>query len=197
MQQRAFDQEKFVNAILFFAKHANPKQLGSTKLNKLLYHSDFLHFKRYGRPIIGDRYVKMPYGPVPSTAYAIIVGASAKLAERPSKTNVLTGRVRVREVKITDDKKLQKIEALVEPDLAVFSESELEVLQEIATEYKNRTGTRLSKDSHEPDQPWSQTDYLQVIRYELVLDESKDSLPNSYITHWKNERRDLLEVLAA
>ena len=61
-----FNFKKFVNAVLFFAEK---DKIGITKLNKLLYYSDFEHYRLYGRPIIGDEYVKMGQGPVPERAY--------------------------------------------------------------------------------------------------------------------------------
>ena len=196
MQKKLFNERKFVNALLYFAKHTNPDQLGSTKLNKLLYHADFLHFKRYGRPITGDRYVKMPYGPVPSTAYAVVTDASKKgLAGEMGKT-ILDGKIRIRTVKVAD-KSQSRIEALIDPDLSVFSDSELEVLAEVAKQYKNRSATRLSKDSHSPDAPWSKTQDFQTIEYELSLDASKDSLSKEYIAEWKQEADELREILSA
>ena len=195
MQPKLFNERKFVNALLYFAKHTNPDQLGSTKLNKLLYHADFLHFKRYGRPITGDRYVKMPYGPVPSTAYAVVSDASRSLSGEVVKT-ILDGKIRIRNVKIAD-KKQSRIEALVDPDLSVFSESELEVLEEVAKQYKNRSATRLSRDSHSPDAPWSKTQDFQTIEYELGLDRSADSLSKEYVAQWKQETSELRELLSA
>lgn len=196
MKERVFDEKKFVNAVLFFAKNTNPSQLGSTKLNKLLFYSDFLHFKRYGRPITGDRYLKMEHGPVPSTAYAIIVGASKKLTETPSKTKILEGKIIIHEDRV-QDKKISRIEALVQPDMTVFSDSEIEILSEVADRLKNLTGTKLSKFSHLPNSPWSKTDNLQTIDYELSLDKTGDSLSKSYIEQWKKEKSDLAEILAA
>jgi hypothetical protein len=194
MQERIFDEKKFENAVLFFAKNTDPKLFGKTKLNKLLFHSDFLHYKRYGRSITGDRYVKMPYGPVPSAALAIIDSASDKGTDMTSKTRILKS-IRIRNIRL-GDKIQSRIEALTEPDLSVFSESELEVLKEITALYKNRTGTRMSKDSHLPDGPWAKTGDFQTIDYELSLDKTGDSLPKSYIRQWKKEGSDLAEILA-
>lgn len=195
MRKIGFDEQKFLNAVLFFAKNTNPKQLGSTKLNKLLYYSDFLHFKRYGRPIIGDRYLKMPYGPVPSTAYTIIVGLSGEMAEKTPITKIFNKKIKIQETKVAD-KKLSKIVALVEPDMTVFSDSEIEILTEIAEKLKNENGTNLSKVTHLPNSPWSKTKDFQTIDYSLSLDKTNDSLSKDYIDFWKNQKGELSEMFS-
>ncbi|MEO8650124.1 MAG: Panacea domain-containing protein [Acidobacteriota bacterium] len=46
--------------------------LFKTKLNKLLFYSDFVHYYIHGRSITGSRYVHLPFGPVPD-AYEVIL----------------------------------------------------------------------------------------------------------------------------
>jgi uncharacterized phage-associated protein len=196
MKNSGFNEKKFLNAVLFFAKNTNPKQLGSTKLNKLLFYSDFLHYRRYGRSITGDRYVKFPHGPVPSTAYAIIGEISGKIGDSSSKTNkvkIFDKKIKIQETKVAD-KRLSKIVALDEPDMSVFSDSEIEVLAEIAQQFKDKNGTRLSRATHLPNTPWDKTKDFQTIEYELSLDKSGDSLSKDYIEHWKNEKAELSEM---
>lgn len=55
--------EKVANYILFFAKAANPLK---TRMNKLLFYCDFLHFKRTGFSVSGCNYRAIQMGPVPS-----------------------------------------------------------------------------------------------------------------------------------
>src|SRR5690606_19286399 len=43
---KAFDKEKTINVILFFAEHLKPYK---TKLNKLLFYSDFAFFRQYAQ----------------------------------------------------------------------------------------------------------------------------------------------------
>ncbi len=54
--------EKIANMILFFAEHAKPYK---TKLNKLLFYSDFNHYKKTCFSISGARYLAIQMGPVP------------------------------------------------------------------------------------------------------------------------------------
>ena len=55
--------EKVANFVLYFAQQAKPRK---TRLNKLLFYADFLHFKRTGFAISGCNYRAIPFGPVPS-----------------------------------------------------------------------------------------------------------------------------------
>jgi uncharacterized phage-associated protein len=55
--------EKVAHYVIFFARQVNPMK---TRLNKLLFYADFLHFKRSGYAISGCNYRAIPYGPVPS-----------------------------------------------------------------------------------------------------------------------------------
>jgi uncharacterized phage-associated protein len=61
------NSEKLREAICFFARKGG-KELGKTKLMKLLYFADFGYFREYGRPITGATYYKWPMGPVATDA---------------------------------------------------------------------------------------------------------------------------------
>lgn len=58
------DMNKVANLITFFCEHSN--NLYKTKLNKLLFYSDFINFQNTGYSITGLSYKAIPYGPVPS-----------------------------------------------------------------------------------------------------------------------------------
>lgn len=55
--------EKFANIVLFYLE-AN-ENIFKVKMNKLLYYTDFLHFKRFGHSISGYMYQAVQMGPVP------------------------------------------------------------------------------------------------------------------------------------
>jgi DNA-binding transcriptional regulator YiaG/uncharacterized phage-associated protein len=59
---KSIDQQKLNNLILFFTEKLTPWK---TKLNKLLFYSDFLHFKNYCFSITGLNYRAIHLGPVP------------------------------------------------------------------------------------------------------------------------------------
>lgn len=62
-----FDKEKFREAMLFLAERV--EDLTVLKAAKLLYLADRHHVRNFGHPILGDWYVAMDHGPVPSNAY--------------------------------------------------------------------------------------------------------------------------------
>lgn len=61
--QRIFSPDKMAAIVSYFA--ANASNLYKTKLNKLLFYADFVHYYLHGNSISGSRYVHLPYGPVP------------------------------------------------------------------------------------------------------------------------------------
>src|SRR5947209_1364440 len=65
-----FTPDKFVNAAAYLTSRC--PDMTKMKLFKLLFYSDKKHLLQYGRPILGDVYVRMENGPVPSAAYDII-----------------------------------------------------------------------------------------------------------------------------
>ncbi len=190
-----FDEEKFVNAALFFAVNSHAQSFGITKLNKQLYYSDFEHFKQYGRPIIGDRYTRMKNGPVPSTAYNIInellngvdgISVHKRLAK---KIEVKRGKFRGRTI--------HRITPLAEPDLSVFSKSEVKIMRAVAEVCTSRrlSASFLSRLTHIEGSPWSRTENNQEIDYRLALDESERSLSKDYVDFWNKEMGDFEDIV--
>jgi uncharacterized phage-associated protein len=62
-----FDPDRTVAAIVYLASREVP-ELTKWKICKLLYLADRMHLARYGRPITGDVYYALPWGPIPSYA---------------------------------------------------------------------------------------------------------------------------------
>ena len=60
-------EHKLINGIKYLLKHTN--KVGLTKLFKLLYFWDFIHFKRFGTSVTGLDYYAFPFGPVPKYLY--------------------------------------------------------------------------------------------------------------------------------
>lgn len=57
---------KFANLITHFIQHSNPDFNDKLKLNKLLFFTDFIHYKNFGTSISGLSYRAIQYGPVPA-----------------------------------------------------------------------------------------------------------------------------------
>ena len=120
----AFDREAAMAALAYLQQ----KLPGLTRHQafKLLYLADLLHLERYGRPITGDTYVAMEYGPVPSQLYDLV---KRHLSAGPS---------------------LPKIEA----DLEELSRSDLRILDEVVDRYGRYTFAERTELTH--DEAWRQ-----------------------------------------
>jgi putative zinc finger/helix-turn-helix YgiT family protein len=68
---RKFKPEALMEMIVFFA--SKPAGVWKTKLNKLLWYSDFIHYRYHSLSISGATYVHLPYGPVPDS-YTVYLG---------------------------------------------------------------------------------------------------------------------------
>lgn len=59
-------QQKFRELIIYIAARCRDAEFfGATKLNKILYRADFEAFRRFGEPITGAAYFRLPKGPAP------------------------------------------------------------------------------------------------------------------------------------
>lgn len=146
---KQFDLKKFCHVILFFAQ--NVKQLWLTKLNKLLFYSDFTYFKEFTSSLTGVRYLKFEYGPVPQEYEALLWGLedAGYIRRIPEVAGQFTGMV---------------VEALSEFDRDLFTQKELEVMESILTKYGETTASYIRDKSHE-EQGWIKTGMYEVIPY--------------------------------
>lgn len=68
--QIKFNKEKATQSILYVANKLERRDLH--KIFKILYFAERKHMHDWGRPIIGDTYIAMDAGPVPSRVYDIL-----------------------------------------------------------------------------------------------------------------------------
>ena len=61
----SFSHRKATQALNFFARKAGGR-INKMKALKLVYFADRYHLRKYGRPVVGDEYLAMNYGPVAS-----------------------------------------------------------------------------------------------------------------------------------
>ena len=188
MKSSRYNTKKFINCVLFFAKKTNPKKLGVLKLNKLLYYIDFRHYKKYGRPILGDVYISMDYGPVPSFSYNLFNTAFRDKNDDPD-SNELRKCIEIKPDRVKDFKINTIHPKNIDFDESLFSESELKIMEVVASAYFSKSGTTMSKETHKDDTPWSKTSTMQPVDYDLILD--KNSISKDYINYWKEEEKIL------
>ena len=164
-------KEKRVNAILYFCKNTNKKQLYQTKIFKLLYFLDFLHFKEVGRPVTDLEYYAWDYGPVPT-----------KLFFELRDNTVPEELQRTYFIEKDEDTGKQKIKfsCSKSPNLDVFSDREIKILEKVAYFFKDTPSIKISEISHLKNEPWDRTlktkgekqkiDFLLAIDGEAKID---------------------------
>lgn len=144
--QFRFDPEKLVHALAYFASRGI-RDLTRMKAAKLLFHADKYHLLKYGRPVLGDQYVCMEYGPVPSASLNVMNDALAADPDFPPMS-----KHRFDEY-VTIHRlfrgKNPIFAARRDPDLDVFSESDLEAFDYALKTHGKKTAAELSEESHE------------------------------------------------
>ncbi len=184
-----FDPEKFVASLAFFASHANG--VDKLKAAKLLYYADKYHLIRYGKPILGDVYYHLDYGPVPSKALDIMNEAidPYRLRGIPQSNLELLKKY----IKVDGEGKAHPIfEAKTAPDLDVFSESELEALNATIKRYGHCSGPQLINLTHR-EAPWLKTERNEEIDYHLFFEGEKGA--SAEAEEYLESLREHMEVM--
>ncbi len=86
---RGATPERLAKMVHFVVQHTPPDKLGATKLNKVLWFADVMHYRQYGQSISGaEEYVKNQYGPVPNGIQRALaeLKVESKIVERPVQT---------------------------------------------------------------------------------------------------------------
>lgn len=136
-----FDPEKMVHAIAFFASRG-VKNLDTMKCAKLLYFADRQHLLKYGRPIIGDEYHVMKDGPIPTRALTKIQEAFKGAHDPVFDEYLRVGRT---------GRAYPHFELVKEPDLDVFSDSDLEVVEDVTKRLGGKTAWQLRELAHQDE----------------------------------------------
>ena len=160
---KEYDLEKLKNMILYLVKCLDGVLI--TKLNKLLWYCDFLHFKETSVSITGAQYIHLQYGPVPKY-YDFITGfmqSEGLLDRNEIAFNTAEGIVG------------EQFTALVEPNESMFSEKELLVMNFIIDKFRPYTATRIADESHQ-ETAYRKSEDRRIISYEYAKELSL-SLP--------------------
>jgi putative zinc finger/helix-turn-helix YgiT family protein len=149
--------EKFAEMIIFFAEKLKPYK---TKLNKLLFYSDFYMYKKSAFSISGIRYKAIPMGPVPNNFNSIYEYL----------TNVNAFKINYKEFKNggTGEQFIPNINRKFKKEL--FSEEELETLNLISDKFRNTSTQEIINKSHEENGWKENKDNMQFIDYKYAFD---------------------------
>lgn len=148
-----FDVNKALASLLYVSsvlKQTKHKDADYYRVMKILYFADKSHLVKYGRPILGDDYVAMEHGPVPSKTYDIvkIVKGTSLCSDRDGYGELFT---------ISN----KNILPIASPDMDDFSESDIECLNKSIEENWNLSFGQLKNKSHD-------TAYLKANRDDII-----------------------------
>lgn len=130
--------DKLKNILLYFIE--KNKGVFFTKMNKLLFYTDFLSYRLTGKGMTGLSYKAITYGPVPlhwDRIYSFYDDINQEI------------------VQFKDGRAGTMLVSNISPDMADFSENELKLLEYVYQRFKKETPTSISNTSHQ-EEAWKQ-----------------------------------------
>lgn len=126
-----------------------------TKLNKLLFYSDFYGYKAQTKSITGLKYIHLPYGPVPDNfdfVYAQLLKESSLDKEEVVYPNGFVGENYI---------------STREADLSNFNQDEIAILKSVKEKFKGFTSTEITDYSHK-EKAYTETGRGEAISYKYA-----------------------------
>lgn len=166
--------QRFRELIVYISKQsAKDPHFGATKLNKILYYSDFTAYERFGVPLTGVEYFKLKAGPAPR---ALLPVRSALVRE---------GAIRIDKAPVGHYEQHRTV-ALREPVLEHFTADEIHLVDEVIKDLWSQNASEVSDASH--DIRWRLLNMQDLLPYEFAF------LSNEPVTEAEIERtRELAE----
>jgi hypothetical protein len=164
-----FEREKFRQLVLYFSKRGADEGLviGSTKLNKLLFFTDFRAYAETGNPITGARYQRLEHGPA---ARAMLPVRNEMVEELGEAHFEERGPEDWNAVLVPD----------VEPDMSLFDDDELRIADAVFDELREFNAKDVSDFAHYRSAGWRVMEDGEDIPYESALC-STDPAPSEAI----------------
>lgn len=133
---KGFNHRKAVQALNFFAQREGGA-INKMKAIKLIWLSDRLHLRRFGRTITGDTYFALPFGPVASNTRDILEASSFCSDEELTYGSAYISSI---------DR--YNYSTIADTELKVFSKSDLDAFAEVYQVYGHLNKFELSELSH-------------------------------------------------
>jgi putative zinc finger/helix-turn-helix YgiT family protein len=124
-----------------------------TKLNKLLFYADFLHFNEHARSLSGLRYAHADHGPVPDNWDLYLAGVQHEQTVRA--VEHIIGDY-VGELFVSD-----------RADFSLFTEPEIRTLMQVKDFFAGWSAKRIRDYSHE-ERGWQETQSGELISYDFA-----------------------------
>jgi Protein of unknown function (DUF4065) len=151
------NEARYRELVLYICqKCANDPKFGATKLNKILYFSDFLAYATLGEPITGFEYQRLPNGPAPRRML-------------PMRDEMIKRRdLGFQTVHLKGGRTLHRAVNLRDPNLNVLTAEQIALVDRIIGELWDLDAEEVSDLSHRM-MGWKVADLNETIPYETVF----------------------------
>lgn len=167
------ETRKFQELILLVARECREDpRCGATKLNKILFYSDFLAYEELGRSISGEAYRKLERGPVPRRILPVV-------------EDMLSAGWCAWDDRDWFGLPLRKLQPLREPDVSLFSAEELAVVRRVIRDLWELNAAEVSDLSHR-FAGWQAAAPGEEIPYETVFVDEPRRLTDEEV-EWAQE----------
>lgn len=161
--------QRFRELIVYVSlKSAADPNFGAVKLNKILYHSDFRSFERFGVPLTGVRYFRLPQGPAPKK----LIHARRQLVEE--------GALALEMVELPGGYVQHRTIARRSPIMSFFTDDEIALVDEVIEELWAQNAKEVSDATH--DVRWRVLQHKDAMPYEFAY------LSDEPVTEAENKR---------
>lgn len=175
-----FDLNKFIACVAYFARQDLP-DLDKLKICKLLYYADKEHLVKYGNPVLGDTYIHMDNGPVPSKSLDILNEIITddkvySMAGEASNKDYFRKFLKVDKGFLRH--RFPVFQLVKDPGLDCLSESEQDALSETLRKYGRYRPGELIELTHQ-DAAWRKSAMNSEIDYRLFFEEEPRARPEA------------------
>ena len=162
------NKQKIIETILWFLRRSQRTDLHS--ILKEIFYADKAHLQKYGRPVTGDYFIKMNYGPVASYAYDFL--KVNRLSEYVRKQR-FTPDILENAIRAFDTQDQYNIKALRDPDIDYFSRTDLLCMEFALAKCNGKAFDELVKISHnEPS--WQKAELDEAMAFEDFIEDRPD-----------------------
>lgn len=152
--------------ILYFGTYTDSKFLGKVKLMKLFYFLDFMHVKKYGRPVTYDCYIHLEHGPIPSAIKNLIDSADDDIDN-----SILSDIMTFEKSEGLDIHRVITLKKFTDKEEKYFSDNELDILKKVCLRFGDKNTKYIEDESHK-ESPWKETNLFDQIPYSLAAEDS-------------------------
>lgn len=162
----SINRQKFKELVLHVAgRSSGDSGFGRTKLNKILFFSDFLYFADHGSSITGADYQKLPHGPAPRQMIPVL--------------NELLGDDAEEKITHVGSFKQQRLVPKREADLSLFDDGEIDLVNDVIDMLDGTSAVDVSELSHQWSLGWQAASLGETIPYGTAFVRVPDDLPST------------------